>query len=274
MTDSLPGKSEAPPIIKELSAPAPFAMTDEWWQYARGDHFWFQWRFAALCDLLEKFPPGGQMLEIGCGNCVVRDQFEEKFNRPVHGCDLNLPALKLAKRGLGELYFYNIHDRKPEWKGRFDTILMLDTLEHIPDTKLFLESTRYMLKPGGQLVINVPAMQWLYSGYDRLNGHTKRYNIRRLRKELIEGGFQLQQHHYWGFTMLPVLAVRKMVLAFTPRDQIVARGFQPQSAMAEKVLRFLMACERKLLKWPPVGGSLSAIARAGDGPIPPITAQP
>lgn len=260
------GTTESKPIIHELSAPAPFAMTDDWYQFATQEHFWFQWRFAVLCDLLEKTPPGETILEIGCGNGVVRDQFEQKYQRPVHGCDLNLPALKLARRGMGELYFYNIHDRRPEWKGYFDTILILDTLEHIEDTRSFLESARYHLKPGGQLVINVPAMQWLYGVYDRIAGHVKRYNLRQLQSELNEAGFDVRSHHYWGFTVLPILGVRRFILPLISRDRVIERGFQPQSRLAEWTLRTLMKLERTLAKWPPIGASLAAVAKVKSAP--------
>lgn len=258
------------PNIQTLSAPFPFSMTNDWYQFATENHFWFQWRFAALNDLLKGEAPGQKILEIGCGNCVARGQFERSLGRPVHGCDLNRSAMELASTGLGDLYFYNIHDRRPEWKQHFDSILLLDTLEHIEDTKGFLESVRHHLKPGGQLIINVPAIQSLYAEYDRVAGHIKRYSITRLKQELSKAGFVPGKFHYWGFTLLPVLMMRSLMLRFTPKERIIASGLQPQSKLTEGILRGLMKLERTLIKWPPIGASLAGLARATDAPIPPV----
>lgn len=250
------------PAIQTLSPPAGFSMADDWYQFARTDHFWFQWRFAVLQRLLAGIDLGGQILEIGCGNCVARDQFEAALDRPVHGCDLNLAAMKLAGPGRGELYFYNIHDRRPEWRQAFDSILLLDTLEHIDDTRTFLESVRAHLKPGGLLVINVPALQALYSRYDAVAGHVKRYTVPVLADELAEAGFELMRTRYWGCTMLPVLAARAAALRLSRQEDVIKRGFQPASPLADRVLRSLMRLELASSAAPRLGASLAALARS------------
>jgi len=259
----LPDQNLSSAQVEILSPQEKVEMADEWYDIAAADHFWFQWRFAKLSRLLRDVPLGQRVLEVGCGNAIARDQFEEHYGQAVDGCDLSLSALQMARPGRGKLYLYNIHDRREDWKGHFDTILMLDVIEHIDDVPGFLRSAAFHLRPQGQLVVNVPALQFLYGCYDRHVGHQRRYNKRVLCHELEAGGFQLVRAGYWGLTMVPVLFLRELLLRFTSPQQTVARGFQPSRA-SDVVVRSLMHVERTLLPSPFVGSSLVALARKAD----------
>ena len=57
-------------------------------------------------------------------------------------------------------------------------VVLFDVLEHIPDTQPFLSSVIRHIKLNGFLLINVPALQTLYSKYDETVGHVRRYNKR------------------------------------------------------------------------------------------------
>lgn len=63
----------------------------------------------------------------------------------------------------------------------FDTILYMDVIEHIEDDRAELARAAALLRPGGHLVVLVPAHQWLYTPFDRAIGHFRRYDRRRLR---------------------------------------------------------------------------------------------
>jgi SAM-dependent methyltransferase len=249
------------PKIEILSDPAPFNMTDDWYQFSVSDHFWMQWRISRVRKLVDDFETGGRLLEVGCGSGGARDQLETLHGRPVDGCDLNLAALEMARPGQGKLYLYNIHERREPWKDYFSTIYMLDVLEHIPDTSHFLESVRFHLADDGLLILNVPAVQSLYSRYDEIQGHIKRYSISLVKKELSDAGFRPLKCSYWGFTMVPIIYLRKAVLRFTKEEKVVSRGFQPSSKVADLILRSLMYAERLLLQRPPLGTSIIAAAR-------------
>jgi SAM-dependent methyltransferase len=259
--ETSPQNADPDRAITFLSPPIDFQMADEWYELATAEHFWFQWRFRAIQKLLGKEGLAEPVLEIGCGNGVVRGQIEGKYGVRVDGCDVNLAALRLANPARGDLYFYDIHQRRLEWQSYFKTVVLLDTLEHIQDTRQFLESIAFHLQPGGQLLINVPALQSLFSRYDTAAGHVKRYTTAVLRQELQSAGFALVRHAYWGFSLLPVAAARKIALRFSRSDQVIRNGFQPASGLSNAFLRGLMHLECGLGLPAPLGTSLLAIAR-------------
>lgn len=250
--------------IEILSDAAPFSMTDDWYQFASADHFWMQWRLHKIKRLIARFDAGQQIFEVGCGAGVTRKQLESLHGRAVSGCDLNQAALELAEEGDGQLYFYDIHQRRDEWNQAFSTVYLLDVLEHISDPVDFLHSVKFHLANEGLLIINVPALQWLYSRYDQTAGHVKRYSKRVLAAELEQAGFHVEQFCYWGFTMIPLLMIRKAMLRFTKKENVIRRGFQPPSKIADAILRTLMKIENTILRRPPVGTSLLAVARKID----------
>lgn len=247
--------------VEMLSEAAPVNMADDWYQFATSDHFWFQWRMASICRLMKGLDIGERPLEIGSGNGAARAQLASHFQRPIDGCDLNLAALELDQHPAGQLYCYDVHQRRPEWEECFSSIFLLDVLEHIEDPVAFLESVRFHLRPQGLLVINVPAMPSLYSRYDEVDGHVKRYRTPALRAELESAGLQLLRHAYWGFTMLPIIGLRKIVMHFTSRERVMARGFQPPSKLADAMLRTLMFVETRCFPRPWLGTSLVVVAQ-------------
>lgn len=250
--------------IEMLSPAAPVSMSDDWYQYATEDHFWIQWRFSVILRLLRGLEIGDRVIDIGCGHGVARNQLEEHYRRPVHGCDLNLSAMQTARQGKGKLYVYDVHDRRPEWEGDFSCVFLLDTLEHLEDSEAFLKSIGFHLNKGGLLVVNVPAIQCLYSRYDEVAGHVKRYNMPLLDRELNAAGFRIVRSSYWGLTMVPLIALRKAIVRFVSSERVISRGIQPPSRLAESLLRCLMHAEIGLLPRPWIGTSIAAVARKMD----------
>jgi len=234
---------------------------DDWYNFATSNHFWIKWRFEALKKIIPKSHQWGQTLDIGCGTGIVRNQIEKTYGCVVSGCDLNIKALQLSIESKGPLYFYNIHQKNKEFKEYFSTILLLDVLEHIEDPITFLDSINYHLKKNGRLIINVPAFQFLYSIYDRVVGHFRRYKISTLKDELNHAGFCIEKASYWGMSLIPLAIARKFILHFYKKDKIVKAGFQPVSPLINSVMHFIMKIEYAIFATPPFGTSLIVIAR-------------
>lgn len=64
---------------------------------------------------------------------------------------------------------------------KYDTIIYIDVIEHIEKDAEEIQRAEKLLKPGGHLIILVPAHQYLYSPFDKAIGHFRRYNKQKLR---------------------------------------------------------------------------------------------
>jgi len=256
-------KAQNPEVrnVKFLSSHSEYAMADEWFEFVRSDHFWIQWRFNRLIKILPTSYEWGQVLDVGCGNAVVQSQVEKYNGRAIDGCDLSIKALREALPSKGELYYYNVHDRRKDLQERYDTIFLLDVLEHIQDPVRFIDSIRFHLKDNGLLIVNVPAFQLFYSSYDEVQGHVKRYRFKLLQEEFNAAGFCIENTMYWGMSMVPIVLLRKLIVNFFPKEKIMSVGFQPQNAFVNFIFQSLRRIECRIFKKVPFGTSLMAVAR-------------
>jgi SAM-dependent methyltransferase len=82
----------------------------------------------------------------------------------------------------------------------FDAILYINVLEHVDDDRAELAHAWQALKPGGRLLVFVPALQWLYSDFDRQVGHLRRYRRGMLAQAAREAGFDVERARYFDLT--------------------------------------------------------------------------
>ena len=245
--------------VTRLSPAFPVNMSDTWFELANLEHFWIKRRFEVLKKLWKKPEAGTRVAEIGCGHGLVLKQVQGAYGIQADGFDLNEMALNQADPHCGKLFYYNIHDRNPSLKEAYDTIFLFDVIEHLEDDADFIKSSLFHLKPGGQLIINVPANQSLFSDYDRIVGHQRRYDINMLRELCASTGLRLEKWTYWGFLYVPILRIRQARLKRIPDTDIVKDGFAPQSPLVNSGMMFLGR-----LEWLPnhfAGTSLMAIVQ-------------
>ncbi len=79
---------------------------------------------------------------------------------------------------------------------RFDTVIMINVLEHIEDDQASIRAAYHALVPGGKFVVFVPALPWLYSALDREVGHFRRYEKPHLERLLRAGRFDVVKSKY------------------------------------------------------------------------------
>nr|MBA2635504.1 SAM-dependent methyltransferase [Sphingomonas sp.] len=90
-------------------------------------------------------------------------------------------------------------------------------IEHINDDVAAISALAACLKPGGKLVIAVPAHQWLWSAHDELNHHQRRYSKRALRT-LVEGSpLKLQSIGYFNSLLFPLAVAARLAGKLTGR---------------------------------------------------------
>jgi SAM-dependent methyltransferase len=261
--------SEAPQPRASAPEPAePHSITDfpdEWYEMASADHFWLRWRVAAALLQVDAVGlPRAQplrVLDVGGGTGVLREQLEAVTEWTIDITDLHPAAVARARRGRGGNLCYDISEERTDVHGSYDAALLFDVLEHVDRPVAFLSSLARHLVPGGRLLVNVPAMQALFSGYDVAAGHLRRYDRGSLGAELEQAGFSVDDARYWGLSLVPLLLARKVMLGTRSGPDVIRAGFCPPHRWINGLLLGAMRAETALLRRPPLGTSLLAAAR-------------
>ena len=250
-------------ILSEI--PEDIFSNDSYYDAVSETHFWGKARFNVLLKHMEKigFPINEYRLgfDIGCGNGVVRRQIEKHTAWHIDGADICKPALQRNNTSHGRTMLYDIHDRRDELAQMYDFIILFDVLEHVENTTPFLESILYHLKPDGFLFINVPALSQLWSRYDEVQGHFRRYGKTDMEADLLRAGLKVKAMNYWGLSMIPLLLGRKWFLkSDTHPELILKQGFAPPTYWLNFALSGVLRIETALLQAPVAGTSLFVVA--------------
>ena len=248
--------------LEFLSPATPVSMADEWFELATADHFWMRWRHQVLlrqlCRANRSIRNG---LEIGCGHGVVREMLERDLAIPIDGCDLNEHAMQMASKGEGRLLVYDIFDEDASLLNAYDMILLMDVIEHIDDDLGFLNTALKHLKADGIVVINVPAHMPLYSKYDEVAGHKRRYNTADMKELFRAARVEPISLVQWGFSLISLLLARKAVLSFVSRERTIRTGFAPPNSLVRRILGALQLIETHMPFSMPLGSSIMAIGQ-------------
>jgi 2-polyprenyl-3-methyl-5-hydroxy-6-metoxy-1,4-benzoquinol methylase len=230
--------------VVRLSAPQSVSMAEVYFDLVHPDHFWAARRFDVLVKLAGPLLNSAKACaEVGCGNGVLQNQLARRFAMSVDGIDLSLKALEESVSESGTLYYYDVFQKAPEFKEKYDVIFLFDVLEHITDDLQFLNACLYHVKPGGHVVVNVPARKELSSKYDVVAGHVRRYVLPELRQLTDAAGLRTIASSYWGMPLYPVLLLRKFVLHFYGKPSAYQRGFTPPNRLTNSLLRVLSRIE-------------------------------
>jgi SAM-dependent methyltransferase len=144
---------------------------------------------------------GGRLLEIGPGSgalltdlanlgftCDALESSEEAF-RLASTLNAGQPAVHLRRAP------------DPAWSGIFDVVVACEVLEHIEDDRAALAEWRAWLRPGGHLILSVPAHARRWSATDVWAGHFRRYEKDGLRTLLESAGFTVEELECYGFPL-------------------------------------------------------------------------
>jgi SAM-dependent methyltransferase len=251
-----------------LSAGPPAGASEfpgEWYELASSDHFWLQWRLRAALRQIDTvgLPRGERLLvlDVGGGMGVLREQLEAETAWTIDITDLHPSAVSGARRGRGRNLRYDVTEHRADMVGAYDVVVLFDVLEHVDGPLRFLESLGRHLKDGGHLLVNVPALRTLFSGYDVAAGHLRRYDRSSLAEEVRPAGFAVEDVRYWGLSLVPLLLLRKLLLAGRSGPDVIRAGFRPPSAWINRALLALMRAETALVSRPLLGTSVLLAAR-------------
>ena len=175
-------------------------------QYRRlwEEHWWWRSRERFLIDAIERLclPSNARILDVGCGDGLFFPSLE-RFGT-IEGLEADGSLLKRSinrsRIKVGRL------DRTFQPGPVYDLVVLLDVLEHIENDVEALESAYRSLKPGGRLLLTVPALHWLWSHHDELNQHFRRYDRISLKASMVAAGFEVETlRFFFGWTVAPLI---------------------------------------------------------------------
>ena len=232
-------------------------------EYARlyGEHWWWRARESILVDALRALalPRALEILDVGCGDGVFFPRLEE-FGR-VRGIEVDEGLLRgdgpyrdrISTLPLGDPMY-----AAEDW--RFDLITALDVIEHIADDRTAVSAMAGMLRPGGVLLLTVPAFGVLWDHHDEINHHHRRYTAGRLRSVLAGHGLEpIRVRYLFRALFAPKLLVKLLNLG---RKRKVVQHTIPSGPVNALMERICVREERLFGRWPiPFGTSVLALAR-------------
>jgi SAM-dependent methyltransferase len=178
-------------------------------------HWWYRGRRRVIVAELDRLPlaPGARVLDAGCGSGRTLQELTRYGE--VHGIELDPGAAELARRrGHGEVRVGRLEEL-PWGPDSFDLITCLDVIEHTPDDRVTLTELRRVTKPGGFLLVTVPAYQALWSFHDEANHHYRRYGRPTLRSAARAAGWSVERLTSFNSLLLgPAAAVRLLQRRF------------------------------------------------------------
>jgi 2-polyprenyl-3-methyl-5-hydroxy-6-metoxy-1,4-benzoquinol methylase len=220
-------------------------------------HWWWRARqhavLATVSDLCAD-RTAADILDVGCGDGLLFESLERWGN--VQGVEVD-PATIDPESPWRDRITLAAFDSNFQPEKLFDLILMLDVLEHLPDPRAALHRAMQLLKPGGQLLITVPAFPLLWTSHDYLNRHYTRYTRRSL-AGIAAGIGTVQFTRYFFHWLFPVkLAVRAKELAMRSEPRAPAI---PCKTLNDFFYGLSRLEQRFAKRWPlPFGSSLMAV---------------
>jgi SAM-dependent methyltransferase len=172
-------------------------------------HWWYRGRRRVLRATLDRLPlgPAARLLDAGCGSGRTLDELA-RYGR-VSGIDLSAEAVTCARgRGHDDVRVARVEDL-PFEDASFDVVTCLDVIEHTPDDAATLAELRRVTRPGGLLLVTVPAYEALWSWHDEVNLHFRRYDSSSLRAVAVNAGWDVvADTHFNSVLLAPAAAVR------------------------------------------------------------------
>lgn len=222
---------------------------DYWWYAVRRAHV-----DEALSECARDGPPA--YLDFGCGTGTLTQHVIRRF-RPARALGLDGTAAALETAAARGLPVRRVDFREPlELDFAPTAITALDVLEHLDDPARALRNLSRAAAPGARLVVTAPAMPALWSRWDEVSGHRRRYTRRGLRAELSASGWiPIRVRYFFSYCVPPAWVERRLL------RRVRRFEFPDVPPAANALLTAAGELERRLRCPFPFGTSLLATAR-------------
>lgn len=223
-------------------------------------HWWFVTKRKIVLDSIALYFRSGnevRVLDIGCGAGLMLNSLEAIGD--TYGMDMSDDAISFSKEIFhGEVKKGSLPDNVPYKENFFNLITALDVIEHIDDDVASLKIIRSRLVEGGTAIITVPAYMFLWSAFDDMNEHKRRYTMTELEKKLILAGFKIEKITYFNSILFPVVSVVRMFNNVLKRDG--ASDVDMPGAFLNAILRSIFGVEKFLIRFLKLPFGVSVLA--------------
>ena len=240
---------------------------DEYTRLAQQEdiHWWFgllhRNLFAAL-DFLALSGPGLRCADFGCGTGGLIAELRNRFPTwSIFGVDRSTAAIELARQKHGSNFVIGDVQCPPFKADLFDIIFSMDVMCHREvQSARMLKGIFAALKPGGVVILNNPAYEWLRSYHDAFVHTARRYTICGVADDLAEAGFTVMRCTYSNTILFPLMVIkRKLLTGSASRSDVDDVPF-----WLNRLLELVSLPEAILIRrgiYLPFGGSVLAIGR-------------
>lgn len=236
------------------------------------NHWWFASRTLVINTLMHQILPRVKdlyLLDIGCGAGNMIHHLS-RYGQ-VKGLEIDPRPVKEARHRGYDVDLYDATQPYPFQDNTFDVTTAFDVIEHVDADLAILQEAYRVLKPGGHIVITVPAFMFLWSNNDIINDHKRRYTANLLKTRLQTAGFRTKRLSYNNFFIFPV-AAPLIILRRGREPELSSHHLQeeayqvemePASPLVNTILSTVGKVEAQLIKGVslPFGTSLIAIAQ-------------
>jgi SAM-dependent methyltransferase len=173
-------------------------------------HWWHLHKRKLIHKLIKNFAKKGSVLDIGSGTGKILEELK-KQKWDIAGIDAEKEAkIWSEKRGI-PTQLVDINKQPLPYKNHyFDLVLCLDLLEHVRQDQKIIDKISKILKPNGTLIVSVPAYPSLFSYWDKMLGHYRRYSKKQLTSLFNQTDWELKFiSHAFMLNLLPVILVRQ-----------------------------------------------------------------
>jgi SAM-dependent methyltransferase len=224
-------------------------------------HWWYRARRDILADYLRReahLPADARILEIGCGtghNLPMLAAFGT-----VDAIEIDPAARDIASQRLGKpVGAAPLPELGGVERSAYDLIAVLDVVEHIEDDVAALRAMGDCLKPGGKILITVPAHQWMWSAHDVVNHHHRRYSKATLAEAIRAAGLEPGKLGYFNSLLFPLAAAARVAGRLTGRND---SDDSPPPKIVNSLFEAIFRLERHLVGRVPLSPGVSIITLA------------